>query len=207
MRLLKQSITVLYGTCAVPKVAPAQFCSLTQLTASESVTRAMSLLHNPVSCQIFFESVVILSTSRTRSLGRQPAKDVRVEKMDTRQLIDDQFDRAVEIVQGLPKTGPIQTGYEEKLTMYRCVVCNSVHPQHRDDIRVSCYKSLYKQGAQPPLCRSSHFWCIQLYFFSNCRKRQNATPRNVGHAWSSKMVSVNSYTSHTSISFHSARKG
>ncbi|KAF8225402.1 ACBP-domain-containing protein [Tricholoma matsutake] len=34
-------------------------------------------------------------------------------------LIDAQFDRAVEIVQGLPKTGPIQTDYEEKLTMYR----------------------------------------------------------------------------------------
>ncbi|KAF9534959.1 acyl CoA binding protein-domain-containing protein [Crepidotus variabilis] len=29
-----------------------------------------------------------------------------------------QFDRAVEIVQSLPKTGPIQTDYEEKLTMY-----------------------------------------------------------------------------------------
>ncbi|KZV90512.1 ACBP-domain-containing protein [Exidia glandulosa HHB12029] len=29
-----------------------------------------------------------------------------------------QFRRAVEIVQGLPKTGPIQTGYEEKLAMY-----------------------------------------------------------------------------------------
>ncbi|KAJ7507459.1 hypothetical protein B0H11DRAFT_1967180 [Mycena galericulata] len=33
--------------------------------------------------------------------------------------INRQFDRAVEIVQGLPKTGPIQTGYDEKLTMYR----------------------------------------------------------------------------------------
>ncbi|KIL68242.1 hypothetical protein M378DRAFT_72566 [Amanita muscaria Koide BX008] len=32
--------------------------------------------------------------------------------------IDVQFDRAVEIVQGLPKTGPIQTDYEEKLVMY-----------------------------------------------------------------------------------------
>ena len=41
--------------------------------------------------------------------------------MDPRQLIDAQFDRAVQIVQGLPKTGPIQTGYEEKLTMYRDV--------------------------------------------------------------------------------------
>ena len=41
--------------------------------------------------------------------------------MDSHQLIDAQFDRAVEIVQGLPKTGPIQTDYEEKLKMYRCV--------------------------------------------------------------------------------------
>jgi len=38
--------------------------------------------------------------------------------MDSHQLIDAQFDRAVEIVQSLPKTGPIQTGYDEKLTMY-----------------------------------------------------------------------------------------
>ncbi|KAJ6627533.1 acyl CoA binding protein-domain-containing protein [Mycena sp. CBHHK59/15] len=38
--------------------------------------------------------------------------------MSSRDLIDAQFDRAVEIVQGLPKTGPIQTGYDEKLTMY-----------------------------------------------------------------------------------------
>ncbi|KAI1789031.1 ACBP-domain-containing protein [Ganoderma leucocontextum] len=38
--------------------------------------------------------------------------------VDSRQLIDAQFDRAVEIVQGFPKTGPIQTGYEEKLDMY-----------------------------------------------------------------------------------------
>lgn len=39
--------------------------------------------------------------------------------MDSHQLIDAQFDRAVEIVQGLPKNGPVQTDYEEKLTMYR----------------------------------------------------------------------------------------
>ncbi|TCD66814.1 hypothetical protein EIP91_000892 [Steccherinum ochraceum] len=38
--------------------------------------------------------------------------------MDPSHMIDAQFDRAVEIVQSLPKTGPIQTGYEEKLTMY-----------------------------------------------------------------------------------------
>lgn len=38
--------------------------------------------------------------------------------MDPHQLLDAQFNRAVEIVQGLSKTGPIQTGYEEKLNMY-----------------------------------------------------------------------------------------
>ncbi|KAI0034100.1 hypothetical protein K488DRAFT_46332 [Vararia minispora EC-137] len=37
--------------------------------------------------------------------------------MDSGGFIDIQFDRAVEIVQNLPKTGPIQTGYEEKLTI------------------------------------------------------------------------------------------
>ena len=41
--------------------------------------------------------------------------------MATHELIDAQFDRAVQIVQGLPKTGPIQTDYEEKLEMYRHV--------------------------------------------------------------------------------------
>jgi hypothetical protein len=45
--------------------------------------------------------------------------------MNSRQLIDAQFDRAVEIVQNLPKTGPIQTGYEEKLAMYRHVTISS----------------------------------------------------------------------------------
>jgi acyl-CoA-binding protein len=34
--------------------------------------------------------------------------------------MDSLFDRAVSIVQSLPKTGPIQTDYEEKLGMYRC---------------------------------------------------------------------------------------
>lgn len=38
--------------------------------------------------------------------------------MASHELIDAQFDRAVQIVQSLPKTGPIQTDYEEKLEMY-----------------------------------------------------------------------------------------
>lgn len=45
--------------------------------------------------------------------------------MDSHQLIDAQFDRAVEIVQSLPKNGPVQTDYEEKLTMYRYVTPHS----------------------------------------------------------------------------------
>ncbi|KAH8999312.1 ACBP-domain-containing protein [Lactarius akahatsu] len=49
--------------------------------------------------------------------------------MDSRELIDAQFDRAVEIVQNFPKTGPIQTGYEEKLTMYRSTAGNVKSPR------------------------------------------------------------------------------
>jgi hypothetical protein len=48
--------------------------------------------------------------------------------MNSRQLIDAQFDRAVEIVQNFPKTGPIQTGYEEKLAMYRHVTISLINP-------------------------------------------------------------------------------
>ncbi|KAG6849218.1 hypothetical protein H0H93_010340, partial [Arthromyces matolae] len=48
--------------------------------------------------------------------------------MSSPEVIDAQFDRAVEIVQSLPKTGPIQTDYEEKLTMYRvCFVSSGIH--------------------------------------------------------------------------------
>ena len=53
--------------------------------------------------------VVVKDSSETDD----PIYAMDVEKIDA------QFDRAVEIVQGLPKTGPIQTGYEEKLAMYR----------------------------------------------------------------------------------------
>ncbi|KAG8855878.1 hypothetical protein FRB96_006700 [Tulasnella sp. 330] len=38
--------------------------------------------------------------------------------MADNERIDGQFNRAVEIVHGLPKTGPIQTAYEDKLDMY-----------------------------------------------------------------------------------------
>lgn len=56
--------------------------------------------------------------------------------MDTvsNELVDAQFDRAVEIVQGLPKTSPIQTDYEEKLTMYRYALSNAISPYLTDTI-------------------------------------------------------------------------
>ena len=52
----------------------------------------------------------------------------------SKELIDAQFDRAVEIVQGLPKTSPIQTDYDEKLTMYRYVLSNAIAPHLNDTI-------------------------------------------------------------------------
>lgn len=56
------------------------------------------------------------------------SKGARVDHttMSSRELIDAQFDRAVEIVQNLPKTDPIQTGYEEKLAMYRCATSSTI---------------------------------------------------------------------------------
>jgi hypothetical protein len=63
--------------------------------------------------------------------------------MATHELIDAQFDRAVEIVQGLPKTGPIQTDYEEKLQMYRYA---PTLPSAFIRKLMALY-SLYKQGS------------------------------------------------------------
>ena len=65
--------------------------------------------------------------------------------MATNGLIDAQFDRAVEIVQGLPKTGPIQTDYEEKLTMYRYDFVQSFEFGSSN----LYLWSLFKQGAHP----------------------------------------------------------
>lgn len=70
--------------------------------------------------------------------------------MDTH-FIDAQFDRAVKIVQGLPKQGPIQTGYEEKLTMYRYVNNHFIMLCIPED-HGPLYASLYKQGA----------WCLKI---------------------------------------------
>ena len=61
--------------------------------------------------------------------------------------IDAQFDRAVEIVQGLPKTGPIQTGYEEKLAMYRYVHMIDLLQELTLSGAILYFNiSLYKQG-------------------------------------------------------------
>lgn len=69
-----------------------------------------------------------------------------------------QFDRAVELVQTLPKNGPIQSSYEEKLALY----------------------SLYKQGTFPPpfftllaplACRSTYADVHTFGMYSNGRRR------------------------------------
>ena len=100
--------------------------------------------------------------------------------MDSHELIDAQFDRAVEIVQNLPKTGPIQTGYEEKLTMYRYVAdCYVV----ASDLR---FFSLYKQGEL-----GTHFRLVSVLKRarpSNRWKRQFPETGNMGYAGSCEVV-------------------
>jgi hypothetical protein len=104
--------------------------------------------------------------------------------MTTRPQVDAQFDRAVQIVQGLPKTGPIQTGYEDKLLMYRCVrhghgwyTAADVLPMNAaciNKVHVACYQT-NALGAYRAICSYS-------------RERTRATTRDVGHARTCQMV-------------------
>ena len=75
--------------------------------------------------------------------------------MDSRELIDAQFDRAVEIVQSLPKNGPIQTGYEEKLAMYRCADLRFLRVATADN-NDAYTTSLYKQGTYTATMTLAH---------------------------------------------------
>jgi hypothetical protein len=68
--------------------------------------------------------------------------------MNSRELIDAQFDRAVEIVQNLPKTGPIQTGYEEKLAMYRYVSSSIILSLYS---QLQCASAFINKVSPPPL--------------------------------------------------------
>jgi hypothetical protein len=63
--------------------------------------------------------IIIIAQIHVSPILPQLSFDFSPQVMASHALIDAQFDRAVEIVQGLPKTGPIQTDYEEKLQMYR----------------------------------------------------------------------------------------
>jgi len=86
--------------------------------------------------------------------------------MNSHHLINAQFDRAVEIVQGFPKTGPIQTGYEEKLTMY----------------------SLYKQGFVLRVLKAAPYLVdsvVRPYSYS--WKRPRLSSQCVGYAGQGKM--------------------
>ena len=115
--------------------------------------------------------------------------------MDSHELIDAQFDRAVEIVQSLPKNGPIQTDYEEKLTMYRLVYPPIIHPL------VTCWLtvvsnpifSLYKQGTHVLQC--SILGTLDQFIeqhrpssSSNCGQCHAPKTWHLGHAGSSQVV-------------------
>ena len=100
--------------------------------------------------------------------------------MDSHELIDAQFDRAVEIVQNLPKNGPIQTGYEEKLTMYRYVV------EYYVVASGLCFFSLFKQGEL-----GTHIRLVSVLKHarpSNCWKCQFPETGNMGYAGSCEVV-------------------
>ena len=111
--------------------------------------------------------------------------------MNTHELIDAQFDRAVQIVQGLPKTGPIQTGYEEKLAMYRCV-CGG---PGSSDVALTCLTRIActsRVRAPPELSRLTHrhYLSDMILTSSDRRQRQGTPPGDVGHAWARKVVSM-----------------
>lgn len=101
--------------------------------------------------------------------------------MDSHILIDAQFDRAVEIVQGLPKTGPIQTDYEEKLTMYRWETLKITAGRcvHLNTLTIVCISKVLFRTIS---------WSRLSDPYSNCRKCQVTEAWHVGYAWTCKMV-------------------
>src|SRR6266404_4278930 len=104
--------------------------------------------------------------------------------MNSRELIDAQFDRAVEIVQNLPKTGPIQTGYEEKLTMYRYVY-SMVSLSLLAYAAPAVYTSKVRHASTVHLHLSSVLKRTRL---SNRWERQVLETRNLGYVGSRKVV-------------------
>jgi aspartokinase-like uncharacterized kinase len=97
----------------------------------------------------------------------------------TQPQVDAQFDRAVQIVQGVSKTrGPIQISYEDKLLMYRCVKHDhswymaadalSTHAACISKVHLVCYQTNVL-GAYGAIC-------------SYGRERTRAATRDVGHA-------------------------
>jgi hypothetical protein len=100
--------------------------------------------------------------------------------MASHDLIDAQFDRAVQIVQSLPKTGPIQTDYEEKLEMYRYDDRFLLRAQHFTHYE----PSLYKQG-NLKLDILQFIWRLftLLPLPSHRRQRNEPSSRHFRHAW------------------------
>lgn len=129
---------------AVSAISPLSFILIVWLLSRAYAAEALICAHRHT-------SVILVRHQWNYSKPSKSCSSPSV--MDPRQLIDAQFDRAVQIVQSLPKTGPIQTGYEEKLTMYRyAAIVRVIH--HLSNPLFS----LYKQGA-------SLLWVI---YVTNC---------------------------------------
>ena len=105
----------------------------------------------------------------------------------SRQLIDAQFDRAVEIVQGLPKTGPIQTGYEEKLNMYRCAHHSFAPNCDVERGSVACISKVIME-------RTSSLFAVLISsrdlsdHYSHCRQCSRTPSQRLGYARKGEMV-------------------
>ena len=102
--------------------------------------------------------------------------------MDTTELIDAQFEKAVSIVQSLPKTGPIQTGYEEKLAMYR-YVCE-VFSRSPRFMRLNFEVCINKVSR---IFSLSHLAAHSM--FSDCWKCEITSTWSLGYAGKGKVVS------------------
>lgn len=125
-------------------------------------------------------------------------------------FMDAQFDRAVEIVQGLPKTGPvgvvveffdghwfilllqIQTDYEEKLTMYRYEIASSIRfCLWQEHFSSACTSKVYC----PVLSVLAYHWSCQLATVGNVKSPRPAMWDMLGRAkWyaASSLISADS---------------
>ena len=117
--------------------------------------------------------------------------------VDSRQLIDAQFDRAVEIVQGLPKTGPIQTGYEDKLNMYRYDTLDLLY----EPVLIPRPSACTSKVIERVLLRPAHPVCLTpascVMRRSDRRQCSRLPSKRLGYAGEGEVVSASTYLPQT----------